>query len=353
MTNGDLERLGGRRRASRRRLRTVGARVRVVAVCCSCADRTARSGGTSCCQRRLVRLALARRPGDVGAVGGAPLRDDDRRPRRARRRTTQLYHRSLVDGQELDAVGVASAATSGPRRPSSASARSARSTSSPATAPATSPSATGRRRLERPVRPRRPDDRRARRRRFAHREPARPLRARHRQRPLLPRAPQRPGTTWTLVDATPLSSSPGRHLGRARPRADLRPHRRRRCRSGRRRSPAGGLPTFGAWASLGPIALPPARRHARPVVTPTRSRGRAHAGPVQPAAPLITLAPTISYQFSAADEDHPPDRAQRDRGARGRDRQGHLPQGLLGEVLHGDQEEGRHGVAEVASSSAR
>ena len=104
------------------------------------------------------------------------------------------------------------------------------------------------------------------------------------------------GTVWSLVDSTALSSAPaatsaapGRELVFARigDALAMKPVD----------VPANGLPTFGSWTSLGPIALP----SAPPVVTPAPLPAPAPApAPAPPAAPLITLAPTISYQFSAA-----------------------------------------------------
>jgi hypothetical protein len=100
--------------------------------------------------------------------------------------------------------------------------------------------------------------------------------------------------SWTLVDATPLQSSPaatsdrpGHELIFARIGDELR------VRDADIPPPGQGNPTFGPWASMGPIALPEPQQQPQPVPTPT---------PVttQPtAAPLVTLAPTISYQFSS------------------------------------------------------
>jgi hypothetical protein len=53
------------------------------------------------------------------------------------------------------------------------------------------------------------------------------------------------------------------------------------------------------WVSLGPVTLPADPPPPDPVVTPTPLPAPLPA-PAPPAAPLITLAPTISYQFSAA-----------------------------------------------------
>jgi hypothetical protein len=95
------------------------------------------------------------------------------------------------------------------------------------------------------------------------------------------------GTVWSQVDPTPLSSSPaatsdapGHELIFARIGADL--HVKAAT------IPANGAPSFGAWSSLGPIALP-AGAPAPPLPAP------APAPQPQPAAPLVTLAPTLSY----------------------------------------------------------
>ena len=111
--------------------------------------------------------------------------------------------------------------------------------------------------------------------------------------------PNGPLKQWTLVDATSLASSPAAT-------SDAAGHELIFARIGTTLQikaatvPASGLPTFGAWASLGPIALP-ADPPPDPVETPTPLPAPAPApAPAPPAAPLITLAPTLSYQFSAA-----------------------------------------------------
>jgi hypothetical protein len=99
------------------------------------------------------------------------------------------------------------------------------------------------------------------------------------------------GTAWSAVDAsTPLSSAPaatsdapGHELIFARIGNDLAVKAAT--------IPADGPPSFGPWSSLGPIALPAGPQPPAPVP--------ALLPPPPPAATLVTLAPTISYQFSS------------------------------------------------------
>jgi hypothetical protein len=104
---------------------------------------------------------------------------------------------------------------------------------------------------------------------------------------------------WTRVGSRQISSSPaatshapGRELIFARVGGDLQ------FLDAAVPPSAMGNPQFGTWTSLGPIALaddPPSPPPPAPpvVVSP------APAAPVQPATPLLTLAPTISYGFSS------------------------------------------------------
>jgi hypothetical protein len=110
--------------------------------------------------------------------------------------------------------------------------------------------------------------------------------------------PNGPAKQWTPVDATPLASSPAAT-------SDAPGHELLFARIGNTLQmkaatvpSADVVPTFGAWESLGPIALPTAPPPPDPVVTPTPLPAPAPAA--KPVAPLVTLAPTISYQFSAA-----------------------------------------------------
>jgi hypothetical protein len=96
---------------------------------------------------------------------------------------------------------------------------------------------------------------------------------------------------WSAVDSTPLSSSPAAT-------SDAPGHELIFARIGNELAvkpatvPDVGPPSFGAWSLLGPIGLPGAPQPA-PAPQPT-------AQPLpRPAAPLITLAPTISYFASA------------------------------------------------------
>jgi hypothetical protein len=109
--------------------------------------------------------------------------------------------------------------------------------------------------------------------------------------------PSGPAKAWTLVDATALQSSPaatsdraGHELIFARIGDELR------VREASIPQPGQGIPSFGPWVSLGPIALP-ADPQPQPVPAPAPAPAPATTPP--PAATLVTLAPTISYQFSS------------------------------------------------------